>query len=186
MTLISILLGLALEYFLGPMDRFRNFQWFEKYLNWLEIKCHSLSLWDGTGGVVITVGLPVLVLILVDLLLGEVFIGLSFILSILIFVYCLGPDLNIVLNNYTQALEGNIDEDIAVIESSLELASDQTQYDETLTIQAILIRSHEYIFAIVFWFIILGTAGASIHSLTLVLEKQHVLKKILMIHTINI
>ena len=67
---------------------------------------------------------------LVDLVLGEIFIGLSFVLAILVFVYCLGPDINIVLTNYTQALEGNLEEDIAVIESSLNLKSEENQYNE--------------------------------------------------------
>ncbi len=173
MNLISILLALALEYFLGPMDRFRNFQWFENYLNWLELKCQSYSFWDGNLGVLITIGLPITGLLLVDLLLGELFIGLSFILSILVFVYCLGPDLNILLSNYTQALEGNIEEDIAVIESSLNLNSGENQYDETHTISAILIKSHEHIFGVLFWFIILGMSGALLFSLSLLVRNRY-------------
>jgi AmpE protein len=173
MTLISILLGLALEYFLGPMDRFRNFQWFENYFNWLEQKCQRFGFWDGTGGVLISVALPVLALLLVDYVLAEIFIGLSFILAILVFVYCLGPDLNILLSNYTQALEGNIEEDIAVIESSLSLKSEENQYNKSQSISAILIQAHEYIFGVLFWFIVLGTAGALIFSLTLVLKKKY-------------
>ena len=37
MNLISILAGLAMEYFLGPLDRFRDSTWFETYMNWLEL-----------------------------------------------------------------------------------------------------------------------------------------------------
>jgi AmpE protein len=173
MTLISILLGLALEYFLGPMDRFRNFQWFENYYSWIELKCQRFAFWDGAIGVLISLALPIVALLLADYLLAEIFIGLSFILSILIFVYCLGPDVNILLSNYTQALEGNIDEDIAVIESNLDLKSEQNQFDETLTISAILLRAHEYIFGILFWFIVLGMAGALLFSLNLVLKRKY-------------
>jgi AmpE protein len=173
MTLISILLGLALEYFMGPMDRFRNFQWFDNYLSWLELKSRKFSFWEGAVGVLVTIAIPVACLILVDYLLAEIFIGLSFILSILIFVYCLGPDLSILLNNYTQALEGNIEEDIAVIETDLELNSDKKNYKESQTISSILIRSHEYMFGILFWYIVLGMAGALIFSLALVLNRKY-------------
>ena len=173
MNLISILLALALEYFLGPMDRFRNFQWFENYLNWLELKCQQHSFWDGNLGVLITIGVPIITLLIVDLVLGEIFIGLSFVLSILVFVYCLGPDLNILLSNYTQSLEGNIEEDIAVIESNLNLKSGENQYDETQTISAILIKTHEHIFGVLFWFIILGMAGALLFSLSLLLKTRY-------------
>ena len=173
MTLISILLGLALEYFMGPMDRFRNFKWFDSYLNWLEIKSQNFSLWDGAVGVLTTSARPIACLILVDYILAEIFIGLSFILSILIFVYCLGPDLSIVLNNYTQALEGNIEEDIAVIETDLELNLDKNDHKESLTISSILIRSHEYMFGILFWYIVLGMSGALLFSLALVLNRKY-------------
>jgi AmpE protein len=172
MILISILLGLALEYFLGSMDRFRNFQWFENYFSWLELKSQRFSLWDGAVGLLITLALPIAALLFVDYHLAEIFIGLSFILSILIFVYCLGPDLSILLSNYTQALEGNIEEDIAVIETGLGLNSEQAKNKETYTISAILIRSHEYIFGILFWYIVLGMAGALLFSLTLVLKRK--------------
>ncbi|MGK0298469.1 MAG: AmpE protein, partial [Gammaproteobacteria bacterium] len=173
MTLISILLGLALEYFMGPMDRFRNFQWFENYLAWLELKSQNFSFWDGVVGVLTTIAIPIACLILLDYILAEIFIGLSFILSILIFVYCLGPDLSIVLSNYSQALEGNIEEDIAVIETSLELNSDKNDYKESLTISSILIRSHEYMFGVLFWYIVLGMAGALLFSLVLVLNRKY-------------
>ena len=173
MILIIILLGLALEYFLGSMDRFRNFRWFEIYCNWLELKCQRFGIWDGAVGLIITLALPVAILLLINFIFAEIFIGLSFILSILIFVYCLGPDVNILLTNYTQALEGNIDEDIAVIESDLSLKTEKNQYNETLTIAAILIRAHEYLFAILLWFIVLGMAGAFLFSLTLVLKRKY-------------
>jgi AmpE protein len=173
MTLISILLALALEYFLGPMDRFRNFQWFENYINWLEIKFQRHTFWDSNLGVIISISIPIIILMLVDLVLGEIFIGLSFVLAILVFVYCLGPDINIVLSNYTQALEGNLEEDIAVIESSLNLKSEENQYNEAQTISAILIRAHDYIFGVLFWFIILGMSGALLFSLSLLIKNKY-------------
>lgn len=173
MTLISILLALALEYFLGSMDRFRNFRWFESYLQWLELRAQRFSLWDGTVGVITTVGLPVLAMLSLDYVLAEIFIGLSFILSILVFVYCLGPDLNILLSNYTQSLEGNIEEDISVIESDLQINSGDVRYDGSVAIKAILTRAHEYIFGVLFWFIILGISGALIFALTLALKRRY-------------
>ena len=68
MTLISILLALALEYFLGPLDRFRNFHWFEDCQNWLEVRCQRTGLWDGAIGVLLTVGLPVAVLLVASVM----------------------------------------------------------------------------------------------------------------------
>lgn len=173
MTLISILMGLALEYFLGPLDRFRNFHWFDSYVSWVDSKCRRFPLWDGPPGVLVTLALPVLALLLFAYLLGEIFIGLWFVLSILVFLYSLGPNLNTLLNNYTQALEGNMEEDVAVIESGLNLNTGDTQYDETAAISTLLWRSHEYIFAIIFWFAALGMAGAFLYCLTRILREKY-------------
>ena len=172
MILITILLGLALMYFLGPMDRFRNYEWCDVYVNWLELKCQRFSLWDGHVGMLVTVALPILALLLVDFLLAELFIGLSYMLAVLIFVYCLGPDLNILLSNYTAAIEGNIQDDMNEIESTLEIDSSNNMYDETAAISAVLLRAHEYVFGVVFWFIILGMSGAVLFSLTLFLKHR--------------
>jgi len=172
MTLLSILLGFALEYFSGSFDRFRNYDWFDGYFNWLETRCRPYPLWDGTVGVLLTLALPLIVLLLLSYFLGKIFIGLPFLLAILVFVYSLGPNMNVLLNNYAQALEGNIIEDIAVIEDRLNLRSQPHDYNDTVTISAILLRSHEYIFGVVFWFIILGMPGALIYCLTAELDRR--------------
>lgn len=172
MNLISILLGLAMEYFLGPLDRFRNSKWFDTYTDWLELKGQRYPLWDGPAGVIITIALPVVSLLVVSTLLGKISIVLPFILAVLVFVYSLGPNLDTLLNNYVQALERNIPEDIAVIESDLKLTSEPINYQGTPIITAILIRAHDYIFGVVFWFTILGMSGALLFSLTVILKTK--------------
>ncbi len=172
MNLISILLGLAMEYFLGPLDRFRNSGWFDTYTDWLELKCQRYPLWDGPAGVIVTIALPVAGLLVVAFLLGEISIVLPFMLSILVFVYSLGPNLDTLLNNYVQALEGNIPEDIAVIESRLKLTSDPLNYQATPIISATLTRAHDYIFGVVFWFVVLGMSGALLFSLSVILKTK--------------
>lgn len=172
MTLISILLGLALEYFAGSLDRFRKFDWFDTYFNWLETNCQRFPLWDGAGGVVLTLALPVLLLLLIAYILGKLSIIFPLILAIIVFIYSLGPNLNTLLSNYTQALEGNIEEDIALIETSLDLKTEAGGYNSTITVSGLLLRSHEHIFGVIFWFIILGMSGALIYCLTIVLKRK--------------
>ncbi|MEX2353720.1 MAG: hypothetical protein WD709_05990 [Gammaproteobacteria bacterium] len=172
MTLISILLGLALEYFAGSLDRFRRYEWFDRYFNWLEANCQRYALWDGAFGVVLTLALPVLLLLLVAWVLGKISIVFPFFLAILVLVYSLGPNLNTLLSNYIQALEGDIAEDIAVIESDLDLNTDAGSYNSTITVSALLLRAHEHIFAVIFWFIVLGMSGALIYCLTIILKKK--------------
>ncbi len=172
MNLISILAGLAMEYFLGPLDRFRDSTWFETYMNWLELKCLRSPVWDGPVGVLLTIALPVTALLLVSSLLGEISVVLPFLLSILVFVYCLGPNIDTHLNNYVQAIEGNMVEDIAVIEGSLNLKSDNQQYQGAEIVPIALLRAHDSIFGVIFWFIVLGMSGALLFSLSLILKRK--------------
>ncbi len=172
MNLISILAGLAMEYFLGPLDRFRDSSWFETYMNWLEPKCQRSPMWDGPIGVILTIALPLIALLLVSSLLGEVSVVLPFLLSIVVFVYCLGPNIDTRLNNYVQAIEGNMVEDIAVIEDSLNLKSDNHQYQGAQIVPVALLRAHDSIFGVIFWFIVLGMSGALLFSLTLILKRK--------------
>ena len=172
MNLISILLGLAMEYFLGPLDRFRDSKWVETYSNWLELRCQKSPMWDGPIGALITIALPVAGLQLLSYLLGEISVVLPFLLGILVFVYCLGPNLDTLLNNYVQALEGNIPEDIAVIESRLNIVSGPHSYQGAPVIAAILQRTHDYLFGVMFWFIVLGMSGALIFSMILLLKTK--------------
>ena len=105
MTLISILAGLALEYFLGALDHIRNRDWFDNYRRILEKRCSFWPNFDGPWGVLLTLALPLCLLLLVSHLLSSVSMLLVFMLAIAVFVYSLGPDFNTLFNGYTEALE---------------------------------------------------------------------------------
>jgi len=172
MNLISILLGLAMEYFLGPFDRFRNNGWFDNYTNWLELRCQRSPMWDGPVGVLFTISLPVVGLLVLSWLLGQISVVLPYILAVLVFVYSLGPNIDTLLNNYVQALEGNIAEDVAVIEGRLYQNPDQQQHEANQIISSAMVRVHDYLFGVMFWFVVLGMYGALLFSVTLLLKKK--------------
>jgi len=171
MTLLSILVGLGLEYFLGTLDRIRNFVWFEKYSNWLEQRCNKLALWDGPVGVLITLGIPLLILALIANFLGNISIIFSFILAVIVFIYSIGSDVNSLLNNYIEALESDDEGSIRGIERQLEQVNDEEEDNSLDIIHSVLMRVHDHIFAVIFWFIVLGAVGALLFSLTVRLKK---------------
>lgn len=168
MTLLTILAGLALEYFLGALDRFRNFTWFDHYSNWLELRCSKFALWSGPGGVILTLLLPLLVLGVTSYLLGRVFVLLPFLLAILVFVYSLGPDLHSLLNRLIETINSGDDLARGEIENQFideGLAFDESDEREEAIIRGIVIRAHENIFGVIFWYLILGLVGALLYSL---------------------
>ena len=165
MTLLSILTGLGVEYFLTSLDPIRNFSWYEEYSNWLERQCNRYSFWDGAAGVLLTVAVPLAVLFLVIWWLNSIWFVLSFILSIFIFIYCVGSDLNSLLNGYIEALQADDEGSISGIEHQLNRGNNSSGTDETVIIRSVLLRAHEHLFGVIFWFIVLGMVGALLFCL---------------------
>ena len=172
MTLISILIGLGLEYFLGTLDRIRNFVWFEKYCNWLELRFNKLPAWDGPMGVLITLGIPLLVLALIANFLGNITVVLSFILATVVFIYSIGSDIHSLLSNYTEALAAGDEGSIEGIERQLGRDDGAEEGNGLDMIHAVLLRAHDHVFAVIFWFIVLGAVGALLYSLTVRLKNS--------------
>jgi membrane protein required for beta-lactamase induction len=174
MTLISILLGLALEYYMGALDHLRNRDWFDQYNRWLEARCSSNALWDGPTGVLLTLVPPLALLVLTAHLLADNSVMLAYLLAILVFVYSLGPDFNTLINDYITALEEEDETIIGKIESYLfeQELSDNKEEREKAAIEAVLICAHEHIFGVIFWFITLGMMGAAMYCLVTRLEEQ--------------
>src|SRR3990170_7593488 len=140
MTLISILLGLALVYFLGPLDRFRDFSWFEQYSQWLESRCNRIKLWDGPTGVVLTLALPLCLLLIVTSWLGSLSLIFPFIISIGVFVYSLGADPNRYFDSLISILA---DQDEESLKDMLrDLGLEPENIDQAGILRALLLKTH--------------------------------------------
>jgi len=174
MTLISILLGLALEYKLGALDHLRNRDWFDQYGRWLEARCSSYSFWDGPTGVLLTLALPLVLLLLIAHFLASTTTVFAWLLAIAVFIYSLGPDFNTLINAYVQSLENNDEAAVRRIEESLFPAAltDEKEEREKAAIGTILLCAHEHIFGVIFWFITLGMLGAMMYCLVVRLDDK--------------
>ena len=62
MNLIMVLIALGVEARLGNFDRYRNLAWFEHYGNWLEARMGGLNFWNGVGGLLATLFIPLVLL----------------------------------------------------------------------------------------------------------------------------
>lgn len=174
MTLIAVLIALALEHFVVSLDHLRGFGWFDRYCRWLELKLEGKAFWGGPLGVIATLLLPLLILILAAKLLGHVSPVLVFILAIAVFVYSLGPDLNTWLSRYIESLENQDEATRAEMEQSLDGDDESSdRMDKNRIISKVLVHSHEYFFGILFWFIVLGVAGALLYRLVIQLYDNY-------------
>ena len=172
MILLSILLGFILEYFLGSLDRVRNFKWFDSFSDWLDSRLGKYPLWNGPAGVLATLAIPLLLLYAIVYQANSLWVVAGFIIATLVFIYSLGSDLNTMLNRYVEALESGDEGRISGLEQKLEITQGYASGEARPAIQALILRAHAHIFAVVFWFILLGPVGGLLISLAEKIQRR--------------
>lgn len=170
MNLIVVLIALGVEFRLGNFDRYRNLAWFERYASWLESRLAGHGFWNGAGGVLVTLLIPLVLLGVLVYLAGEIHFVVGFLLSLLVLVYSFGPALNSLVNRYADALGSDDDSAAAEILGRL-LYGDEAGHNRVLS--SIMLRAHEYLFAVVFWFVLLGAVGALLYCLVVNLAYRY-------------
>jgi membrane protein required for beta-lactamase induction len=168
MTLIVILIALSLDFFLGGLERYRNFNWCISLYYGLEKRLAQYKFWDGTFGLLIVLSVALTVLIIVLCLASSLPWIVEIVISLIVLIYCLAPeDLDNRLDKYITAVdEGNV----GAVTESAESLIDETLLSEDDTneisiIKSSLVESHKRTFAVIFWFLILGAVGALLYRL---------------------
>ena len=174
MNLITVLIALGVEFWLGGFDRYRNLSWFVRYSDWLGGRLAGIAWWQGPCGLLLTLFIPLATLAALVYLADEVSFLLGFLLSFLVLVYSFGPALGARVDSYTAAL-GNADEAAAeqILAGILYDQPEDGAVAEQQVLAALMLRAHEYLFAVVFWFLLLGAVGALLYCLVVNLALRH-------------
>lgn len=170
MSLITILIALFLERFAGTLDELRRFGWLDAYAEWMRERLEAINISDGTVVFVITLLPPVLLLALVALLVHGVVLGLlDIILGVVILLLCFGPrDLKDQVDAYVEA--GAMNDAERQLRHARDLLG-QEEVPETprertrAVVEAIFSEANSRLFAVLFWFAVLGPLGALIYRL---------------------
>jgi AmpE protein len=170
MSLITILIALFLERFAGTLDEFRQFRWFDAYADWMRERLEAIGITDGTAGFVLTLLPPVLLLALVALLVHGVALGLlDIVLGVVILLLCLGPrDLNDEIEAYVEA--GAMHDEERQLRHARDLLGQEELPEEPrertrAVLGAIFSEANGRLFAVLFWFVVLGPLGSLIYRL---------------------
>lgn len=176
MTLISALLGIAADRLLPQLHEYRRYAPFLAYVDWVRERL-SGPAWEHIGGLLLLL-LPVWTAVVLvqswtsDWLFGLV--GLLFYVAVL--VYCLGPrDLGADVDTFCRAQESG-DTGLQQRAAAFFLPGDAVPGDPEQRAQqvstAVLVEANDRLFAVLFWFALLGPLGAVLYRSVAVLYQQ--------------
>lgn len=166
MGLIVIIASLFLERALGHLQHLRRLDWFPGYR--LRLTGLLPESWTTGAGGIVAIFVPVIaaVFMLQWLLHGRMWGLLELLFSIAVVTYCLGPEVfNQQVDAYLDAAEAGEHDKAKTIAQRLVggPVSDNIHRQAREVTTAILYEGNIRIFAVLFWFLILGPAGALLY-----------------------
>ncbi|OBS08550.1 regulatory signaling modulator protein AmpE [Acidihalobacter prosperus] len=169
MTLITLLLALALERFLGYMSDFRDPRYLNAYAGRFSALLESIGLRHPGFRLLLIVLPPILLAGWLQAWLSGVLLGLlGLIFGVAVLLYCLGPeDLEEEVNNYVEAVAvGDEARQRRVAARLLGEAAPEAPAERARQVAlAAFAESNDRLFTVIFWFILLGPAAAILYRL---------------------
>lgn len=179
MSLLALLISLLLKKVLPALHDLRSLAWITRYQQWVQTGLADHEKWHGIPSVLIIVLPPVIGVAIIQYWLNDLLVFFSFVFSILVLTYCLGPkDRHQLAHQYLEA-EENEDADNAQVALEAifsDVAPEALPQDKAararLLREEMLIQTHEQLLAILFWFVVLGPMGAVLYRLAVQLQQQ--------------
>lgn len=182
MTFFVFSICLMAERFLGSLDSYRKFAWFTAFRNWLLSRFKPDVTWKGRLVLLALYAIPVVALQVAYIWLFDVLAILGFLFACWIVLYCFGPKgFYEETRAFCDAVRGRQDDTARWYAAKL-LDQDFQDFKETppadiapLIGEHIYVIANDRIFAIMFWFALLGPVGALLYRLSS-LTHRHMLK----------
>jgi membrane protein required for beta-lactamase induction len=175
MTLIAILLGLLVEHLVGQLHQLRRYDLFQGYV----VRIRDFlggGIWDGHAGVILILLPVLLVTAWLQSWLNDGFLGLPGLLfSVVVLIYCLGPrDLKDDVEKYRAAmLKDDSGLSVHLAEELLEtVPPEDPDPQAAMVMRAVFTQAHVRLFGVLFWFVLLGPAGAILFRATQLLTQS--------------
>ena len=178
MKLIALLIGLVVERLATQLFHLRELRWLDRIIDVGFRQVDRFMNWPALIPVVILAVILVLPVLGVVFGLGNAFFGFPFmLLAIIVLFFSLGPkDIGEEVDEYCMALEAEDEEEIRKAAKALtekELPSDPLERIVKVE-EAVCVQANNRLFAVIFWFVLLGPIGAWSYRVTDLIRRRAV------------
>ena len=163
MNLIALLIGLAIERLATQVFHWRRMRWLDRIIDFGFRQAERLANWPAVVPVILLGIVLVLPVAAVIWFLGDALAGFAYLLlAIVVLFFSLGPsDIGEDVGVYCRALEADDEEQIrsaakAIVEDDV---PDDAAERTSLVEAAVCVQANNRLFAVVFWFVVLGPFG---------------------------
>ena len=176
MTIFALLIAIGLYHFVKDLVRIRNNAWLDSLVKWANDHLSILPGWPGATSFLILLALPLVMVLLLGWLAADSLGNLGyFIFEVIVLIYCLGP--RSLEPDVMAVIYAKSDEEkraAAVRITTEELSADKLDAGKQLT-RGVFQQALRRVFAIIFWFAILGVTGAVLYRLAywLIEDTEH-------------
>lgn len=170
MAFIITLIALVMERFFH-WQHLRQWRWFLSYEAGFN---RFIGSWPSPIRLILNILPPILIVGLISFLISGFFYGiLELIFGVVVLLYCLGPEnLWVEIYKYIQAASQNDQSGMEHVIRTFHISPDREMgFHETLT-RAIFVKANDRIFAVIFWFVVLGPLGAILYRLITIFSER--------------
>ena len=178
MKLIALLIGLVVERLATQLFHLRELRWLDRIIDSGFRQADRFANWPALIPVTILAVLLVAPVLLVVFGLGDALFGFPYLLlAIFVLFFSLGPkDIGEDVDDYCTALETEDEDEIRNTAKALaekELPPDPLERIRAVE-EAICVQANNRLFAVIFWFVLLGPIGAWSYRITDLIRRRAV------------
>jgi len=178
MNLIALLIGLIVERLATQLFHLRRLRWIDRVIDAGFRRAAHVANWPSLIPVILITLLLSVPVFAVMFSLGDALLGFPYLLlAIVVLFFSLGPqDIGEDIDEYCKAIEGGDEDSVrqkakAIIES--DVPDDERERIHCVE-EAVCIQANNRLFAVIFWFVVLGPLGAWVYRVTDLIRRRAV------------
>ena len=178
MNLIALLIGLGVERLATQLFHIRRLRWIDRIIDAGFRQAERVANWPALIPIILITLVLAVPVFVVTFSLGDALLGFPYVLlAIVVLFFSLGPqDIGEDIDEYCKALEEGDEECVrqkakAIIES--DVPDDERERIHCVE-EAVCVQANNRLFAVIFWFVVLGPLGAWIYRVTDLIRRRAV------------